>query len=254
MHTIVIGSYKGGTGKTTTAVNLSYNLARAGKRVLIIDADPQANATFMMANMSSCAKTINDLFRGAKISSCIRRTKFRGLPLDIVKGSSEIEESAGNAEAIKNGLAEIDTQYDYCIIDTHPSMQLPTIAAMIAADTLLVPFKPDGYGKNGLMILDDYINQIQATYNPSIHFYVFVTQYAGHKSQKSVLENMLQYYNFPFLETVITQREAVNTSIQMRRPLLMHRKKDVVTKDYIDLTEEVRNLVGDTMMGGMYNG
>lgn len=242
MITVAIGSYKGGTGKTTSSVNLAYNLAVEGNRVLVIDADPQANSTYMLSNVSNNSKTLNNLFCGSKINSCIRRTRFRGVKLDIIKGSSEIEESLGDPDIIKTALKDIANDYDFCIIDTHPSMQLPTIAAMIAADILLVPFKPDGYGKTGLSILDDYIGQIQSAYNPNLDFYVFVTQYAKHRSQNTVVMDLVEKYNFPVLNTVISNREAVNTSILIRRPLLMHRKKDPVTKDYIELTQELSEI------------
>lgn len=240
MYTIVIGSYKGGTGKTTSTVNLAYNLAMSGYRVLVIDADPQANTTYMLSSVCSSSRTLNDLFRGIRITSCIRRSRFsRNLSLDVIKSSSDIEELSGDVETIKNSLKQIENEYDFCIIDTHPSMQLPTISAIVAADLMLIPFKPDGYGKTGLAILDEYISQIRSLYNPELEYYVFLTQYANHSSQNKVVFELAEKYNFPLLNTVISNREAVNSSILMRRPLAMHRKKDAVTRDYIELMDEV---------------
>lgn len=239
MKVIAIGSYKGGTGKTTTAVNLAYNLAVMGKRVLVVDADPQANATYMLSTVGGSSRTLADVFQGINLKSCIRRTKFRNLKLDIIKGDSEIEECVDNPGALKDGLHSVGEDYDYCIIDTHPSMQLPTIASMIAADVLLIPFKPDGYGKAGLTILDDYIAQIRGSFNPNLQYYVFISQYAGCKSQAAMITELAEQYNFPICSTMIRSREAVNTSIQMRHPLLMHRKSNAVTQDYLDLTNEI---------------
>lgn len=196
----------------------------------------------MLSKTSNVAKTIKDIFAGTKIESCIRRTKFRDVPLDIIKGSSEIEESDGDGDAIKNALSEIDHRYDYCVIDTHPAMQCPTIASIIAADFLIIPFKADGYGKDGLSILDDYINQILTLYNPDLRPYILVTQYANRKSENIILEDLVEHYNYPLLDTAISRREAVNSAILIRRPLAMHRKKDTVTQDYIALTMEVAEL------------
>lgn len=241
MKTISISSYKGGTGKTASAVNLAYDLMVQRARVLVIDADPQANCTYMFTNLQDGSKSFADLFAGAKIKSCIYRTKFPRI--DIVKGSSQTEEIQGNAETLKEALAEVSGQYDYCVIDCHPSMQLPTIAAITASDILLIPYKADGYGNSGIEILEDYIEQIKTEFNPYLRYFIFVTQFSGTRSQMSILRDIMEKHNYPILETVITYREAVNSATKIRKPLLKHRKNSTVTQDYMQLTEEVKRIL-----------
>lgn len=250
MITTAIGSYKGGTGKTTTTINLAYNLSQKGKRVLVIDADPQANATYMFTQVNDMTKTLADLFQGASARSCIRRTKYERL--DIIKGTSRMEEVQGGPEALKEALCAVSGEYDHCLIDCHPSMQLPTIAAMAAAQRLLVPFKPDGYGKAGLVILNDYIHQIQAELNRDLSYEICITKYAGRKSQLQVLQDLLSDYEHPMMETVIRYGEAVNTSIQCRKPLVKHRSKAPVTRDYLELTEEFLRITEGGESDGEY--
>ena len=148
MKTIAVDNYKGGVGKTTTVINLAYNLSAKGKRVLMVDTDPQANATYIYSKGNESTRTLLDIFHGKKTISCIYRTKYPNL--DLIKGSPRMEEADGLPLIIKEALKQVEDRYDYAIIDCHPSMQLPTIAALVAADELLIPYEPDVFGKTGL--------------------------------------------------------------------------------------------------------
>lgn len=240
MKVFAIGSYKGGVGKTTTTVNLAYDLSVKGYRVLVIDTDPQANATYMYARVNDNTCTLADLFAGTKVERCIYRTKFKNL--DLIKGSSRMEEASGDVEVLDRALKSIREKYDYVLIDCHPSMQLPTIAAIIAADELLIPFEPDGYGRNGLIILDDYIRQIQEQYNPRLKYHIFISKFAGRASQLRLFRNLIEKYDYPIMDQCIRYREAVNTAIENRKPLLKHRRFDAVTRDYLELTDALLEL------------
>ncbi len=240
MRVFAIGSYKGGVGKTTTTVNLAYDLSVKGYRVLVIDTDPQANTTYMYARVNDNTYTLADLFAGSKAERCIYRTKYKNL--DLIKGSSRMEEATGDAEVLKDALQTVKERYDYVLIDCHPSMQLPTIAAMIAADELLIPFEPDGYGRNGLIILDDYIRQIREQYNPRLRYHIFISKFAGRASQLRLFQNLIEKYDYPIMDKCIRYREAVNTAIENRKPLLRHRRFDAVTRDYLELTDALLEL------------
>lgn len=240
MKICAISSYKGGTGKTTTCVNLAFNLANEGARVLVVDTDPQANCTYMFTKVDSRSKTFSSLFKREPIKNCIYRSKFKNI--DIIKGSSETEEIEGNVDILKKALEDVESKYDYCFIDCHPSMQLPTIAAMTAADILLIPFKPDGYGSTGLLILDDYIRQIRENYNFSLRYFVFITQFTKSVSQMATIKEMISKHNYPLLDTTVSAHEAVNSAILQRKPLFKHRRSSEVTEDYIQLATEVAEI------------
>ena len=241
MRILAFYSYKGGTGKTTSAGNIGYNLSAEGKRVLLIDMDPQCNLTYLYGKVNRLGSNIYTLFKdGKSISSCIRRTRFP--QIDMVYGSIKLDElDVGDPEILKRALQEVANNYDYVIIDCHPAFDWKTINSLAAANDLIVTFKPDQFGLNGLELVKNRVRKcrsIDINYNNLEKIRILVTMAANRKSQLTTLFKLFEDEPWQHFETAISYSEAVNSAMEMKKPLLKHRAKATATKDYCAVTKE----------------
>ena len=165
MKVIAVSNYKGGCAKTTTSVNLAYNLAaEEDKRVLLIDADPQGNASYILWRYNPNADTLRSLYENSRrtIKNLIRRSKYKNL--DIVPSMTGLEQVNRELDvrgldlnALRRQIDSLTDRYDYVVIDCQPTMQFLTISALYAADLVVVPFKAAGFSMNGLELMRDYL-------------------------------------------------------------------------------------------------
>ena len=245
---IAVANYKGGVGKTTTAVNLAYNLAALkDRKVLLVDADPQGNASYMVWKYSPTAITLKDALLHDNIDrQAIRRTRFKGI--DIIPSTKELEEvnkrfADKDTWMIKSILANAtaNKDYDYIIIDCQPTMQFLTKSALYASDMLLVPFKADGFSINGLELMQDFIEDArQLRHNKQdLEYACLVTMFRHTTKNLGRILDLLAKTSHNVFDTVIRYSESCNSSIDVRKPLLAHHKKDKATLDYIDMTDEL---------------
>ena len=238
MKIITVTNLKGGVGKTTSAVNIAYSLStKEGCRVLVVDADPQANLTpFFVRQLTG--KTILDLYKNpANVRSCIYKTRYDRI--DIIKGNTGLrEDDVQNIGDLGTALRKEYDYYDYCIIDTRPAFERITLSAIHAADTVLIPVNMDKFCRDNLNLVDDMMDSIGKS-----NWNIFVTKInARSKSQRENYEDLLSRHDYPFLETAISRSADVDNALNLYKPVGKHKSKSVVAADYDDLAEEIAGL------------
>lgn len=253
MQIIAVANYKGGVGKTTTAVNLSYDIvALRGKKVLLIDADPQGNASYMVWKYSPTALTLKDcMMKNLKLKRAIRRSRFKGL--DIVPATRELEEinnvmpiEVDDVCLLRKLIKEMEQDaYDYIIIDCQPTMQFLTLSALTAADIAIIPVTSGDFAINGLEIMKEFIEKIEVVRGETLPYSCLMTQFYPNRKSIEKMGSMVEDSQIGMLDSVIRYSPACRSSENARKPLLMHRKKNKVTQDYIDLLNELVPEEGD---------
>nr|WP_296835057.1 AAA family ATPase [uncultured Marvinbryantia sp.] len=245
---IVVANQKGGVGKTTTAINLSACLAETGKKVLAIDMDPQGNMTSGLGvDKDATEKTAYELLLGeVKLEECLQKSVVDNLDLlasNINLAAAEIE-LIGEEEKefiLQRGLEAVRDQYDYIIIDCPPSLNVLTINAMCAADTVLVPIQCEYYALEGLSQLIHTINLVQERLNPNLEIegVVFTMYDARTNLSLQVVENVKSNLHQTIYKTIIPRNVRLAEAPSHGMPITLYDSKSAGAESYRLLAEEV---------------
>ncbi|MBR5931565.1 MAG: ParA family protein [Lachnospiraceae bacterium] len=211
-RTIAVANQKGGVGKTTTTINLSAALAEQGKKVLLVDLDPQGNATSGVGvDKRELENTVYELIAGKiTLEECLIETDFLNLsvlPANINLSGAEIDliDMDEREYYLKKILTPIKNNYDFILIDCPPSLNMLTVNAMTAADTVLVPIQCEYYALEGLSQLIHTINLVKRRLNPDLRMegVVFTMYDARTKLSMQVVENVKQTLKENIYNTII---------------------------------------------------
>ncbi len=244
MKTIAITNQKGGVGKTTTAINLGASLAVFGKKVLIIDIDPQANATSGL-NSERDVCIYHALIGKKSLKSLITPTEMENLyivPSNISLIGAEVElKSVENKEKILKNLLKEVKGFDYVLIDCPPSLGFLTINALVAANSVLVPVQCEYFAMEGLAQLLHTINLVKRTFNPSLKIEgILLTMHDKRNNLSKQVEMELKRH-FPkyIFKTLIPRNVRLSEAPSFGKSVISYDIKCPGSQSYLSLAKEV---------------
>tara|TARA_B110001452_G_scaffold73049_1_gene59078 strand:+ start:2732 stop:3526 length:795 start_codon:yes stop_codon:yes gene_type:complete len=255
MQIISIINQKGGVGKTTTVINLAAGLAQQDKKILVIDLDPQGNATtgLGLSNLETSSDTIYGVLNGTKtIFDVIKKTKFKNL--DIITSNVDLSglevETAGDKERafiLKSKLAfylnDSRGSYDYILIDCPPSLSLLTVMALVSSNSLVVPLQTEFFALEGLTQLIKTIERIKVSLNPELKIRgILLTMYDKRNKLSSQVEKEARdYFSDKVYVTVIPRNVRLSEAPSHGMPVLIYDKLCTGSKSYFSFTDEFIN-------------
>ncbi len=245
-HIIAILNQKGGVGKTTTAINLGAYLAKAGKRVLIIDFDPQGNATSGLGLAKEAVETTSYdiLFRSGEIATAIHETdipKLNIIPTNAGLAAAEVElvDKPSRELLLKKAITGLD--YDYVLIDCPPALGLLTINALSAADKLIIPVQAEYYALEGLGQLLSVMQRVRQGLNKNLELMgVIVTMYDSRTSlSEQVYDELKKHFGDKLFKTIIPRNVRLAEAPSYGKPISEHDKWSKGARSYKQLAKEV---------------
>ncbi|MFO7494044.1 MAG: AAA family ATPase [Desulfobacterales bacterium] len=247
-HTICIANQKGGVGKTTTAINLSAALAVSEKRTLLVDCDPQANATSGVGVDKTAIQ--HSLYHGmiGQVSAerLVLNTEIETLKvipsrLELIGFEVEMMATAGREQTLKNLLTGLQAAYDFIILDCPPSLSLLTVNAMTAADAMLIPLQCEYYALEGLGQLLQTIKRIQNKLNPRLSIAgILLTMFDTRTNlSHQVAENAEKFFPELVFRTQIPRNVRLGEAPSFGKPILLYDAASAGARSYFALADEI---------------
>lgn len=245
---IAVANQKGGVAKTTTAVNLSASLTEQGKKILLVDLDPQGNASsglgIVKNKLDQCIYDV--LINNVPISMVIGKTEIKNLfiaPARIELAGAEIElvNQDRRESKFKAALAEVKDDYDFIFIDCPPSLGLLTLNALTAATDVLIPIQCEYYALEGLTLLMNTLDRVKRSLNPGLNIFgVLLTMFDARTNLAiQVVDEVKKYFRQKVFQTIVPRNVRLGEAPSHGKPIMLYDPRSRGAEVYRDLAEEV---------------
>ncbi|MGA3038471.1 MAG: AAA family ATPase [Vulcanimicrobiaceae bacterium] len=250
-RTVAVVNQKGGVGKSTTAVNLGACLALLGKRVLLVDIDPQGNATTGLGidkrgiENDSYALLLGEIGAPATIiPTDVENLSIIPATANLAGAEVELVSALARENRLKQALADVVDQYDYVFVDCPPSLGLLTINALVAADQMIIPIQAEFYALEGLSQLTAIVKRVKEALNPRLEILgVLVTMYDGRtRLAVEVVDEVVRYFPDQVFKTQIPRNIRLSEAPSFGKPVVLFDVRSRGAQAYLDLAREVTAL------------